>query len=130
MLRLRQAELEQTVTEEQDRLRRVEARLRAIERSSTMQSQDVVIKTTEPLRLAEANDVAETALARARRPGIYAACTEAGWPASSRPAPSPACSSATTRSPLTTEALWSMSGLRSVTRRCRQPTASTLWSCR
>jgi DNA-binding transcriptional MerR regulator len=60
MLRLRQAELEQTVTEEQGRLRRVEAHLRAIERSSTMQSQDVVIKTTEPLRLAEANDVAQT----------------------------------------------------------------------
>jgi DNA-binding transcriptional MerR regulator/predicted transcriptional regulator YdeE len=60
MLRLRQAELEQTVAGEQGRLRRVEAHLRAIERSSTMQSQDVVIKTTEPLRLAEANDVAQT----------------------------------------------------------------------
>lgn len=60
MLRLRQAELEQTVSEEQGRLRRVEAHLRAIERSSTMQTQDVVIKKTQPLRLAEANDVAET----------------------------------------------------------------------
>jgi DNA-binding transcriptional MerR regulator/predicted transcriptional regulator YdeE len=60
MLRLRQAELEQTVAEEQGRLRRVEAHLRAIERSSTMQSQHVVIKTTERLRLAEANDVAQT----------------------------------------------------------------------
>jgi effector-binding domain-containing protein len=59
MLRLRQAELEQTVAEEQSRLRRVEAHLRAIEGSSTMQTQDVVIKTTEPLRVAETRDVAQ-----------------------------------------------------------------------
>jgi DNA-binding transcriptional MerR regulator len=58
MLRLRRAELEQTVAEEQGRLRRVEAHLRAIEGSSVMKSQDVVIKETQPLRVAEARDVA------------------------------------------------------------------------
>jgi DNA-binding transcriptional MerR regulator len=58
MLRLRRAELEQTVADEQSRLRRVEARLRAIEGSSIMKAQDVVIKRTQPLRVAEARDVA------------------------------------------------------------------------
>lgn len=58
MLRLRRAELEQTVTDEQSRLRRVEAHLRAIERSSTMAAHDVVIKETRPLRVAEAREVA------------------------------------------------------------------------
>jgi effector-binding domain-containing protein len=58
MLRLRRAELEQTVADEQDRLRRVEAHLRAIEGSSIMKAQDVVIKDTQPLRVAEAREVA------------------------------------------------------------------------
>jgi len=58
MLRLRRAELEQTVAAEQSRLRRVEARLRAIEGSSTVNPQDVVIKNTQPLRVAEAREVA------------------------------------------------------------------------
>ena len=58
MLRLRQAQLGQTVAEEQARLRRVDARLRAIEGSSTMKAQDVVIKQTQPLRVAEARDMA------------------------------------------------------------------------
>lgn len=59
MLRLRRAELEQTVTDEQSRLRRVEARLRAIEGSSTVTAQDIVIKNTQPLRVAEVRGVAE-----------------------------------------------------------------------
>src|SRR5579862_9678762 len=58
MLRLRQAELEQTLAEEQSRLRQVEAHLRAIERSSTVVTQDIVVKQTQPLRVAEARDVA------------------------------------------------------------------------
>src|SRR6202035_3307485 len=58
MLRLRRAELEQTVTEEHDRLRRVEAHLRAIEGSKTVSPQDVVVKQTQPLRVAEAHGVA------------------------------------------------------------------------
>ena len=85
MLRLRQAELQQTVAEEQGRLKRVEAHLRAIERSSTMQSQDVVIKTTDPLRLAEVNDVAETLspehigpLFRRLAPGLAGRIQQAG----------------------------------------------------
>ena len=56
MLRLRRAELEQTVAEEQGRLRRVEAHLRAIEGRSTVKAQDVVIKNTQPLRVAEARE--------------------------------------------------------------------------
>jgi effector-binding domain-containing protein len=58
MLRLRRAELEQTVADAQSRLRRVEAHLRAIEGSSTINAQDVVIKDTQPLRVAEAREVA------------------------------------------------------------------------
>jgi DNA-binding transcriptional MerR regulator len=59
MLRLRQAELEQSVTEEQDRLQRVEAHLRAIERKDAMSAQDVVVKRTEPLRVAEIRGTAK-----------------------------------------------------------------------
>lgn len=58
MLRPRRAQLQQTVANEQDRLRRVEAHLRAIEGSSTMQAQDVVVKQTQPLRVAEVQGVA------------------------------------------------------------------------
>ena len=54
MLRLGQAQIEQNVAAEQARLRRVEAHLRALERSRTMPRHDVVIKQAEPIRLAEA----------------------------------------------------------------------------
>jgi DNA-binding transcriptional MerR regulator/predicted transcriptional regulator YdeE len=55
MLRLRHAQIERDVADEQARLRRVEAHLRALERSIPMSSLDVVIKTTEPIRIAEAS---------------------------------------------------------------------------
>lgn len=58
MLRLRRAQLEQSVADEQTRLRHVEAHLRAIEGSITVNAQDVVIKQTQPLRVAEATDTA------------------------------------------------------------------------
>jgi DNA-binding transcriptional MerR regulator len=58
MLRLRQAQLEQTVADEQDRLRRVEAHLRAIEGSSIVKTQDIVVKQTQPLRVAESRGIA------------------------------------------------------------------------
>jgi DNA-binding transcriptional MerR regulator len=54
MLRLRRAQIEQTVDDEQQRLRRVEAHLRALEWSDTMELQDVVIKQTQPIRVAQA----------------------------------------------------------------------------
>lgn len=54
MLRLRRAQIEQTVGEEQERLRRVEAHLRALEGSDTVDVQDIVIKNTRPIRVAEA----------------------------------------------------------------------------
>jgi DNA-binding transcriptional MerR regulator len=55
MLRLRRAQIEQAVGEEQDRLRRVEAHLRAIEWSDVMELQDIVIKQTEPIHVAQAS---------------------------------------------------------------------------
>src|SRR5207302_3592903 len=58
MLRLRRAQIEATVAEEQARLRRVEARLRFLERSSAMSVPDVVVKRTQPLTVAEATGVA------------------------------------------------------------------------
>jgi DNA-binding transcriptional MerR regulator len=54
MLRLRHAQIEQAVGEEQERLRRVDAHLRALEWSETMEPQDVVIKHTLPIRVARA----------------------------------------------------------------------------
>lgn len=56
MLRLRRAELEQTVHEETARLNRVEARLRTIEESGA--EAEVVVKPLEPVRLAELTAVA------------------------------------------------------------------------
>jgi DNA-binding transcriptional MerR regulator len=58
MLGLRRAQLEQTVAEEQGRLRRVEAHLRAIEGSTMMDPQNIVIKQTQPLRVAETRGTA------------------------------------------------------------------------
>jgi DNA-binding transcriptional MerR regulator len=55
MLRLRRAQIEQAVGEEQDRLRRVEAHLRALEWSDIVELQDIVIKQTEPIRVAQAS---------------------------------------------------------------------------
>jgi effector-binding domain-containing protein len=52
MLRLRRAQIERTVGEEQERLRRVEAHLRALEWRDTVQLQDFVIKQTQPVRVA------------------------------------------------------------------------------
>jgi DNA-binding transcriptional MerR regulator len=54
MLRLRRSQIEQTVGDEQARLRRVEAHLRALEGNDIMETQDIVIKRTQPLRIAEA----------------------------------------------------------------------------
>jgi len=58
MLRLGRAQIEQTLEAEQARLRRVEAHLRALEGSTTMPRNDVVIKQAEPIRLAEAEGIA------------------------------------------------------------------------
>jgi DNA-binding transcriptional MerR regulator len=58
MLVMRRAQIESTVAEEQARLRRVEARLRFLERSNAMSVPDVVIKTTSPITVAETTAVA------------------------------------------------------------------------
>jgi len=58
MLLLRQAQIEQNLAEEQSRLRRVEAHLLALERGNSVPTADVVVKQTEPLRIAEATAVA------------------------------------------------------------------------
>jgi DNA-binding transcriptional MerR regulator len=54
MLRMRRAQIEQNVAGEQARLRRIEAHLLALERGQTMELRDIVIKHSEPVRLAEA----------------------------------------------------------------------------
>jgi DNA-binding transcriptional MerR regulator len=54
MLRIRRAQIEQNVAGEQVRLRRIEAHLRALERGQTMELTDIVVKQSEPVRLAEA----------------------------------------------------------------------------
>jgi DNA-binding transcriptional MerR regulator len=55
MLRLRQAQIEQNLDEEHERLRRVEAHLRALEWSGLVELQDIVIKQTQPIRVALAS---------------------------------------------------------------------------
>jgi DNA-binding transcriptional MerR regulator len=55
MLKLRRAQIEHAVEEEQDRLRRIEAHLRALEWSDIMELQDIVIKETAPIRVAQAS---------------------------------------------------------------------------
>jgi DNA-binding transcriptional MerR regulator len=52
MLRLRHAQIEQHVAEEQARLQRVEAHLRALERTNEMPAH-VVVKQTQPVRVAQ-----------------------------------------------------------------------------
>jgi DNA-binding transcriptional MerR regulator len=54
MLRMRQAQIEQTVAAEQERLHRVEAHLRALEGNTNVDVQDIAIKKTQPIRIAEA----------------------------------------------------------------------------
>ena len=58
MLRLRRAQISQVLSDEQARLRRVEAHLLALERSDAMPAQHIVIKHTQPLRIAESTGTA------------------------------------------------------------------------
>jgi DNA-binding transcriptional MerR regulator len=58
MLRLRRAQIERTLGEEQARLGRVEAHIRALEGSTAMQIQDIVTKATQPMRIVEATGTA------------------------------------------------------------------------
>jgi DNA-binding transcriptional MerR regulator len=58
MLRMRQAQLEQDVTEQRARLRRVEAHLRALEGTSSVNPSDFVIKQTQAVRIAETTGTA------------------------------------------------------------------------
>ena len=60
MLRLKQADLQQQVQEEQERLARVEWRLRQIEQEGTMSTQEVVIKKVPALPVASVRDVIPT----------------------------------------------------------------------
>lgn len=57
MLRLKQAELQQHLEDEQARLLRVEARLRQIEQEDSMSNYDVVVKKVEPQTVAAVNGV-------------------------------------------------------------------------
>lgn len=58
MLRLKQAEIQQRLGEERERLERVEARLRQIEQENTpMSTYEVVIKKIEPMPIASVRDI-------------------------------------------------------------------------
>jgi len=57
MLKLRQAEIRQSVQEEMERLERVELRLRQIEQEEEMSKYDIVIKKIEPIRVATVRGV-------------------------------------------------------------------------
>lgn len=64
MLRLKQAEIEQTLRQEQTRLARVEARLQQIEQEHTMTSYDVITKTLPAQTVAGIREVVETYFAQ------------------------------------------------------------------
>ena len=57
MLRLRQAQVQQHIQEEQERLARVEARLRQIEQEGKMSNYEVVLKKAEPIRVVGISEV-------------------------------------------------------------------------
>lgn len=57
MLRLKQAEIQQRVEEEQQRLARVAARLSQIEREGTMPDYEVVLKKVQPQRVAALREI-------------------------------------------------------------------------
>ena len=57
MLRMKQAEIQQQVQEDQERLARVEARLRQIEQENTVSTYDVIIKKIEPQTVASLRKV-------------------------------------------------------------------------
>lgn len=59
MLRLKQAELERQVADQQERLRRVAARLKQIEQEGTMPAQEVIIKEVPVLRVISWRGVVE-----------------------------------------------------------------------
>ena len=56
MLRLRRAEIQQKMVEEQDQLLRVEARLKQIEMENAMPNYDVIVKNVEPQLVASIRD--------------------------------------------------------------------------
>jgi DNA-binding transcriptional MerR regulator len=58
MLRLRRAEISASIAEDRQRLRRVANYLDALEQGELMRAIDVVVKHTEPLRMAETTGVA------------------------------------------------------------------------
>ena len=58
MLHLREAEIAQSIADQQARLKRVGAHLDAIERGDGMQTLDIVVKHTEPIRMVETTGVA------------------------------------------------------------------------
>ncbi len=60
MLRLKQAEIQQRLEEEQARLARVEARLRQIEQEDKMPTYDVVLKKVDPQTVVAIRDVIPT----------------------------------------------------------------------
>ena len=60
VLKLRKMEIEQRVSEEQERLARVEARLKQIEQEHVMNKIDVVVKKVEPIKIASVRDVIPT----------------------------------------------------------------------
>lgn len=60
MLRLRRSELEAAVADAAARLTRVEARLRTIESEGRMPTEDVVVKSIPPVRIAELTGIADS----------------------------------------------------------------------
>jgi DNA-binding transcriptional MerR regulator len=60
MLRLRQAQLAEQIAADSDRLARVEARLRMIEREGAMSTQQVSVKSVEPVRVTSVSGFAKT----------------------------------------------------------------------
>jgi DNA-binding transcriptional MerR regulator/effector-binding domain-containing protein len=60
MLRLRRAQVAQQIAADNDRLVRIEARLRMIEREGAMSTRNVTVKSVQPVRIASTSGVAQS----------------------------------------------------------------------
>jgi DNA-binding transcriptional MerR regulator/effector-binding domain-containing protein len=76
MLRLRRAEVANQIAAHADRLTRIEARLRIIEREGTMSTQDVVVKKVEPLQIISVSGVAPSSNSQDVGPVVGPLCAE------------------------------------------------------
>jgi len=66
MLRVKQAELQQRIEEEQEQLAHIEARLKSLEQGKSMPAYEVILKSVKPLTVVSTRDVVPTVAQKAQ----------------------------------------------------------------